>query len=362
MQHGIMLRVEVAWARMTLTISAALERARSGDPPAQLAVSKFFFERNDLASARLWAGLAADAGLSEALLPAAQLELVALMQGGQLAAAEQRAQAAVRAHVANSAQVLATIRILRASDTDAALAEAIDLLRADAGYRAMVQELSTIREFRSTSRTRPERPAGETIQVHAYSRFLPESTLSWLDKLSQPLLRPAHVIDPLTGQRRIHPVRRGDQAVLDWQMLDPVAAAVLRAVAETAACDWRCCEPVNLLRYRVGGEYRLHHDCLEHDPLAQTSDAGRQPLNQRITTALLYLNEDVTGGSTAFPGLGLELPAARNRLLVFGNLRDGRPDPAMRHAGMPVLAGEKRVLSFWFRERPLVDASHAGGT
>ncbi|GMU43752.1 MAG: 2OG-Fe(II) oxygenase [Xanthomonadales bacterium PRO6] len=345
---------------MTQTVGAALDRANNGDPSAQLALSRYFFERNDLPSARLWAGRAADAGWTDALLPAAQLELVALAQGGRLAAAERRALAAVTAQVAQAFPVLAMIRILRAPEVDSGLVQAVDLLRDQVRSSALVQELKTIGEFRGGLRTpKPHRLAAGVVQVGAQGGFLPDSVLLWLDDLSRPLLRPAQVIDPQTGQRTLHPIRRGEQAVLDWQRLDPVAAVVLRLVAEAAGRDWRCCEPINLLRYPVGGEYRLHHDCFEHDPLIRASRSGARALNQRATTALLYLNEDLAGGATTFPALGIEVPPRRSRLLVFENLRDGQPDPAMRHAGMPVLSGEKRVLSFWFREHALVDLPHA---
>lgn len=345
---------------MTLTVSAALQLARSGDRQSQLAISHYYFEHNDLASARLWAGRAADAGLRDALLPAAQLELLALAQAGRLAVAEQRAREAVAARVGDAAPVLAKIRILRSPDLDAGLAEAAELLVAQTAHRSLGREIEAILALRaSRSESAPERPAGEPTSLFLHVALLPESSLRCLEDLALPLLRPAMVVDPRTGQRALHPIRRGEQAVLDWQRLDPIAAAVLRIVAEAAGCDWRCCEPINLLRYPVGGEYRMHHDCFEFDPLALAPRSAGQPLNQRATTALLYLNDDLSGGATAFPEHKLELAPRRNHLLVFENLRDGNPDPAMRHAGMPVLSGEKRVLSFWFREHPLIDASDA---
>jgi prolyl 4-hydroxylase len=39
--------------------------------------------------------------------------------------------------------------------------------------------------------------------------------------------------------------------------------------------------------------------------------------------------------------------------LLFANaLPDGRPDPASRHAGLPVTAGAKLLASRWIRQRP----------
>jgi len=40
--------------------------------------------------------------------------------------------------------------------------------------------------------------------------------------------------------------------------------------------------------------------------------------------------------------------------LIFRNVdASGRPDPAARHAGLPVIRGEKLIASRWIRERPL---------
>lgn len=104
----------------------------------------------------------------------------------------------------------------------------------------------------------------------------------------------------------------------------------------------------------AGGEYRLHHDCFEHDPLATSASAPIR-INQRAATAIIYLNDDFDGGATAFPAMSLAVLPVAGQLLQFDNLLDGQPDPQMRHAGEPIRRGEKRILTFWFRERPLVE-------
>ncbi|MFS0736487.1 hypothetical protein ABC347_05500 [Sphingomonas sp. 1P06PA] len=75
--------------------------------------------------------------------------------------------------------------------------------------------------------------------------------------------------------------------------------------------------------------------------------------NPRVATLILWLNDDYEGGKTWFAPPG---PVVRGRIgdaLLFRNLGDdGLPDPAARHAGLPVTAGTKIVASRWIRARP----------
>jgi prolyl 4-hydroxylase len=67
---------------------------------------------------------------------------------------------------------------------------------------------------------------------------------------------------------------------------------------------------------------------------------------------LVYLNDDYEGGETDFPELGLRIRGAAGTGLLFANaMADGRPDPRMRHAGLPVQRGSKLVASRWIRAR-----------
>ena len=71
---------------------------------------------------------------------------------------------------------------------------------------------------------------------------------------------------------------------------------------------------------------------------------------QRAQTVLLYLNDDYSGGSTCFPKLHLDIKGHRGDLLQFHNLgADGLGHRDSLHAGMPVMAGEKWLLSLWIR-------------
>ena len=99
-------------------------------------------------------------------------------------------------------------------------------------------------------------------------------------------------------------------------------------------------EPLAVLRYNPGQEYKLH------------SDALPQGEDQRSHTVILYLNEGFVGGETDFPAIGLRVRPKAGMALSFTNiLGDGSPDPLARHAGLPVTQGSKWIATRWIRRR-----------
>jgi prolyl 4-hydroxylase len=122
----------------------------------------------------------------------------------------------------------------------------------------------------------------------------------------------------------------------------PAVHALNRRLA--AASDTRVeqGEPLQVLRYSPGQEYRPHLDAI--------ADVD----NQRILTFLVYLNDDYVGGETEFLATGLKVKGAKGDGLLFRNADTAaRPDPRAKHAGLPVDSGEKYLASRWIRERPI---------
>ena len=107
----------------------------------------------------------------------------------------------------------------------------------------------------------------------------------------------------------------------------------------------RAGEPLQVLRYAPGEQYREHSDALPHVA----------PEQQRVLTFLVYLNEDYKGGETAFPALGIKFRGRRGDGLLFRNSSsDGAIDRRAIHAGLPVTRGAKLLASRWIRAAPLV--------
>jgi prolyl 4-hydroxylase len=171
--------------------------------------------------------------------------------------------------------------------------------------------------------------------------FMTEAECSYLKSALEGALQPSLVVDPATGRMIPHPVRKSDFAVFGVHAEDLVVNALNRRIAALSGTGLDQGEPLQLLRYRAGGEYRAHLDAL---PPAEP--------NQRILTVLVYLSDDYQGGETSFPRTGLSFRGRTGDALLFRNVAtDGSPDPLAIHCGLPVTHGEKLIASRWIRER-----------
>lgn len=160
----------------------------------------------------------------------------------------------------------------------------------------------------------------DLVQAAADRRYLPSSIVN------------------ASGREVPHPLRSSEGAPLHWLIEDPAIHALNRRLAKASGTTYAQAEPLLVLRYRQGQEYRPHFDALPG--LA----------NQRVKTALVYLSDDYHGGETEFTRLGLKVKGRKGDVLVFSNTRaDGTPNPVSEHAGLPVLTGTKYLASRWIR-------------
>jgi len=171
----------------------------------------------------------------------------------------------------------------------------------------------------------------------------------FLAELADAKYRPAEIFHE--GQQRFvrDPLRDSD--IADFPLLAefPVVHALNRRIAARTGTHVRQGEPLQVLRYAPGQQYQPHLDAVPG--LA----------NQRILTVLVWLNDAFEGGETDFPEIGRRFRGARGDALVFANvLPDGRPDPVMRHCGLPVTRGTKLLASRWIRARPAAEGEAFG--
>jgi prolyl 4-hydroxylase len=103
-------------------------------------------------------------------------------------------------------------------------------------------------------------------------------------------------------------------------------------------------------RYTVGAQFKAHHDFFHvSEPYWQTEKVRG---GQRSWTAMIYLDEPEGGGETWFSAAGLKVLPLKAMLLAWNNMdKRGAPNPNALHQGMPVAAGQKNVVTKWFRER-----------
>lgn len=185
-------------------------------------------------------------------------------------------------------------------------------------------------------------PVGDTLSERPFVAcargLLSPAECDYLQGKGAPALRPSLVIDPVTGQQVPNPVRRSDGMTFGVYDEDLVVNAINRRIAAFSGTSLEQGEPLQILRYGVGGEYRTHMDGIANEP------------NQRILTVLVYLSDDYEGGETAFPRTGLSVRGRKGDALLFRNVDAGdRPDPLSLHAGLPVTRGTKLIATRWIR-------------
>jgi prolyl 4-hydroxylase len=224
---------------------------------------------------------------------------------------------------------------------------AVRLLRTAAkGDAVAAAQLELIEAMALDEEGRPQQlPTPDILSqrpgVKLFPALLTQAECEHLARVGAAALEPASVIDPQTGRRITHPVRTSDGSVIGPAHEDLVVRAINLRIAAVSETGIKQGEPLLILRYRPGQQYRLHHDCIANSA------------NQRIKTLLVYLNGGFAGGETEFPSLKLKIRPRGGDALLFDNVRsDGSPEPLMRHAGLPVLQGSKWLATRWIRANP----------
>ena len=158
-----------------------------------------------------------------------------------------------------------------------------------------------------------------------------------------PRLMPSSVVNPNTGATLQSDLRTSHSMHFVPSMYDAVVAELVKRIAAIAGLPASHAEPLGVLRYGPGQEYRPHYDYY-------TDDLHE---GQRTTTVFVYLNDVAEGGGTEFPRLGVRVEPQRGKAVKFLNCTpDGKPNPETLHAGLPVVRGEKWLATLWFWDRP----------
>lgn len=165
------------------------------------------------------------------------------------------------------------------------------------------------------------------------------------------LLHQTEVYSPQQVQV-VDQIRNNQQCPTGTPCQNIVFASIERYMAQRSGYPLSHAEPLMLYRYGPGQEYKWHCDFIpDQHPASQTELSY---FGQRFATAILYFNQEFTGGETAFKVWQQEVKGQLGTLIYFNNLLpDGRPNPASIHCGRPVLTGEKWIGTLWFREKAL---------
>ncbi|MDN4503809.1 2OG-Fe(II) oxygenase [Alteromonadaceae bacterium BrNp21-10] len=130
-------------------------------------------------------------------------------------------------------------------------------------------------------------------------------------------------------------------------------AAVKRLETQIVQClgiEVGAKEMMQAQHYAVGQQFKKHTDYFE--PGSEEYKTHAQQRGQRSWTFMIYLDQSCEGGETEFPHLNLTVTPKKGTALVWNNLCvDGTPNPLTLHQSLPIIAGEKTIVTKWFRDR-----------
>lgn len=228
---------------------------------------------------------------------------------------------------------------------------ALDLLRRAAGcHSEAAHHLALVEAMNLADDGAPAQPPAAEIvgrgpEVRLARGLLSPAECEHIARTAVELMEPSAVIDP-QGRRIAHPIRTASAATVGPTRESLPLRAILHRIAALAGLPTAHGEPLSVLHYAPGQQYRMHMDALPGGP-------NQSALNQRVMTVLLFLNDAYAGGETVFEANGLSVRGRPGDALVFANVRaDGSPDPLSRHAGAPVRSGAKWLATRWIRARP----------
>lgn len=210
-----------------------------------------------------------------------------------------------------------------------------------AQHLALLATMAIDADGNPTALPRPER-LSDSPRVQRFPGFCTPIEAAYLASVVAETLEPSAVVDPASGKLIAHPIRTSDSAAIGIAQESLVVQAITCRIAAATATRVTQGEPLTVLRYAPGQEYRPHLDTLPGEA------------NQRIVTAILYLNQGYAGGETQFPLLDLAISGRAGDLLVFDNVdAAGAADPRSRHAGLPIIQGNKWIATRWIRAEPI---------
>lgn len=171
-----------------------------------------------------------------------------------------------------------------------------------------------------------------------YPGLFSAAECKYLAVLAAPWLEKA-MVTVEGDETQFEAVRDADSSAVPHLTEDLVVQRINRCIAAATGTKPEWGEPLNLLRYQPGQQFRPHHD-----------GCGSGEGATRIMTALIWLNEQFDGGETEFPRLNIRVRGGVGDMLVFKNVHDdGSQDDRLIHAGLPVTQGVKWMASRWIR-------------
>jgi prolyl 4-hydroxylase len=189
----------------------------------------------------------------------------------------------------------------------------------------------------------------ERPQVIVFADVLSADECGEMIERSRHRLKRSTTVNPDTGKEDV--IRnRTSEGIWYQRGEDPFIEKLDRRIASLMNWPVENGEGLQILHYGTTGEYRAHFDYFPPDQPGSAVHTAKG--GQRVATLVVYLNDVPDGGETTFPEAGMSVAAKQGGAVYFRYMNGQRQlDPLTLHAGAPVLAGDKWIMTKWMRER-----------
>ena len=124
-------------------------------------------------------------------------------------------------------------------------------------------------------------------------------------------------------------------------------AQVESRICKELGINNRFSEHIQGQKYTVGQEFKRHKDFFDSKVLEENTTIK----GQRTWTFMIYLNDVEEGGNTSFPYAFVSTVPKAGRAVIWNNLDSNKVgNEFSSHCGMPIIKGEKYILTKWFKD------------
>lgn len=215
----------------------------------------------------------------------------------------------------------------------------------DSSYEYDPPPVSADRVFHAHDRTIRSVLRMEKPQIILFDNVLSSDECDQMIEHSRDRMEPSLIIDPATGNV-IPAETRASESHTYGVSEDPFIERLDRRISALMNCPIENGEGLQIVHYNTGGEFRQHFDYFPPDHVGSAAHFTRG--GQRIATLIVYLNDVDSGGETAFIRTGFSFSPRKGQALYFRYFNNlGQLDAQTEHAGLPVLTGEKWIMTKW---------------
>ena len=220
----------------------------------------------------------------------------------------------------------------------------------DINYKTLAEIPKTRLEWRLgfTSIERPE------LQLYTLDHFLSDEQCDALLGIIDTNLRPSTITVYIEGYRT--------SLTCDLSLMNhPLVNEIDQQISAAMGIRLSYSEGLQAQKYETGQEFKAHTDFFEPGTKEYAEHAGGR--GNRTWTFMIYLNDVPKGGGTRFTKIDHLIFPKKGTAVIWNNLHpDGTPNHNTTHWGMPVEAGEKYIITKWFREKGMGTMFYEGIT